>query len=111
MNPADRECVGRIQAGDAEALAEMYDRYAALLHPLALRITGDAAAADEIVYEAWVQVVRRAVPFEPRRGVAATLLSLVRSRALERRRANAKAGGSTADGDGPIEVSAERMEL
>ncbi len=113
MNPADRECVQRLQAGDQGALAELYDRYGALLHPLALRITGDAAAADEVLFETWMQVIRRSVPFEPRRGVAAPLLSVVRTRALERRRANATQGGSRAPApdNGPIEVTPERMEL
>jgi RNA polymerase sigma-70 factor (ECF subfamily) len=112
MNPADRECVERIQAGDQAALADLYDRYAALLHPLALRITGDAASADEVLFETWMQVVRRSVPFEPRRSVAATLLSVVRTRALERRQGGAKPEAANKAGDsGPIEVSPERMEL
>jgi RNA polymerase sigma-70 factor, ECF subfamily len=112
MNPADRECVERLQAGDPEALAELYDRYGALLHPLALRITGNAAEADEALYEAWMQVVRRSVPFDPRRGTAAWLLSIVRARALERRRATAaKGGGAPAPDEGTIEVVAERVEL
>ena len=112
MNPADRECVERLQAGDEQALTELFDRYAALLHPLALRITGNAAEADDALFEAWMQVVRRAVPFEPRRGAAAWLLSLVRARALEHRRASAgmKHATATADG-GPIEVSPDRVDL
>ena len=112
MNPADRECVERLQAGDANALAELYDRYGALLHPLALRITGNATEADESLYEAWMQVVRRSVPFDPRRGVAAWLLSLVRTRALEHRRANAAKGHNPpALDEGTIEVVPERVDL
>ena len=113
MNPADRECVERLQAGDQEALAELYDRYGALLHPLALRITGNAAVADEVLFETWMQVVRRSVPFERSRGVAASLLSLVRTRALERRRTNATSGeaGASAGDGGPIEVVPERVDL
>ena len=68
MNPADRESVERLQAGDREAFVELYDRYGGLLHPLALRITGSAAKADEALFEAWAQVVKRTVPLEPRRG-------------------------------------------
>ena len=112
MNPADRECVERLQAGDQAALVELYDRYGALLHPVALRITGNAAEADEVLFEAWSQVVKRAVPFEPRRGVAAWLLSLVRTRAIDRRRAGLNAGTAAQDREsGPIEVSLERMDL
>ena len=112
MNPADRECVERLQAGDQAALAELYDRYAALLHPLALRITGNAASADEALFEAWMQVVNRNVAFEPGRGVAAWLLALVRTRALEHRRASAGINLVARPGEsGPIEVSPERVDL
>ena len=112
MNPADRECVERLQAGDQTALVELYDRYGALLHPVALRITGNAAEADEVLFEAWSQVVSRAVTLEPRRGVAAWLLALVRTRAIERRRAGISAGAAAQDREaGPIEVSLERMDL
>ena len=112
MNPADRECIERLQAGDPAALGELYDRYAALLHPLALRITGSAAEADEALFEAWMQVVRRSVPFDPRRGAAAWLLSIVRTRALERRHSKAGRGAGVTDGGGgPIEVAAERVDL
>jgi RNA polymerase sigma-70 factor, ECF subfamily len=112
MSPADRECIERLQAGDRDALAELYDRYGALLHPLALRITGNAAEADEALYEAWMLVVRRSVPFDPRRGAAAWLLSIVRKRALERRRANAKkTHAPSASDEGTIEVVPERIEL
>lgn len=112
MNPADRECIERLQAGDQGALAELYDRYGALLHPLALRITGNARTADEVLFETWMLVVRRSVPFEARRGVAAQLLSLVRARALERKHAAPpQADSGASDGDGPIEVGPERMEL
>jgi RNA polymerase sigma-70 factor (ECF subfamily) len=111
MSPADRECVERLQAGDRDALAEMYDRYAALLHPLALRITGNAAEADEAMYEAWMLVARRSVPFDPRRGAAAWLLSIVRKRALEHRSNARKAHAVPAADEGTIEVVSERIEL
>jgi RNA polymerase sigma-70 factor (ECF subfamily) len=112
MHPADRECVERVQAGDGLALAELYDRFAALLHPLALRITGNPAEADEVLYETWLQVCRRSVPFDARRGsVASWLLSIVRTRALERVRSGASANAASGGGDGAIEITQERMEL
>ena len=111
MNAADRECIERAQDGDQGALAELYDRYAALLHPLALRITGNPTAADEVLLETWMLVVRRSVPFEPRRGVAGQLVSLVRARALERRGAVPATAEAAAGDSGPIEVAPERMDL
>jgi RNA polymerase sigma-70 factor (ECF subfamily) len=113
MNPADRTCLERLQSGDAEALAELYDRYGALLHPLALRIVNDPAEADEVLYDVWLRIARRTVVFEPSRGVAVWMVSLVRERALERRRAGSgRSGGGPAPASaGPIEVVPERMEL
>ena len=114
MHPADRECVERVQAGDRGALAELYDRYGALLHPLALRITGNTSDADEVLYETWLQVCGRSVPFDTRRGVVAVwLLSIVRNNALERRRAMAtqESAELPAAQAGPIEVVPERVDL
>src|SRR5258708_34110359 len=99
MHPADRDCVERLQAGDRAALGELYDRYAALLHPLALRITGSAAEADEALFEAWVQVCRRAVPIGPR-GSGATwpLADVARAAAGPRRKPQGPAAGRRAGG-------------
>jgi len=111
MNPGDRACVDRLQAGDQAALGELYDRYAALLHPVALRITGNAADADEALFEAWLLVCRRSVPIAAGGAVSSWLLSIVRDRALARRRAGSSSPGRAAPHDGPIEVSSERVEL
>jgi RNA polymerase sigma-70 factor (ECF subfamily) len=111
MNPADRECVGRAQSGDAEALADLFDRYGALLHPLALRILDDPAEADEVLFDVWLQVVRKSVTLPPRRGVASWMVSLVRERAIERRRSGRRVSNGEPYEDGPVEVMLERMDL
>lgn len=111
MTSVDRECVERVQAGDPAALADLYDRHAALLHPLALRITGNAADADEALFEAWLQVCQRSVSFGAGGSVAGWLLSLVRERSLARRRAEGSQSGDGAGPSGPIEVSPERVDL
>ena len=84
---ADRDCLARIQAGDARALAELYDRYTPLLYPVALRILRRPADAEDALQDAWLQVWKRAETFDPRRGsVAAWLLTVARTRALDRYR-------------------------
>ncbi len=73
-----------MQAGDEKALAELYDRYTPLVYPVALRILRRAADAEEVVQQAWLQVWKGAAGYDAGRGtVAAWLLTVARSRALD----------------------------
>jgi hypothetical protein len=47
--PSDAEALQRVVAGHLPALGELYDRHAGLAYGLALRITGDASDAEEVV--------------------------------------------------------------
>lgn len=84
---SDHECLLRVQAGDTRSLAELYDRYTPLLYPVALRILRSPADAEDVVQEAWLQVWKRSATYDPARGaIVAWLLTVVRSRALDRYR-------------------------
>lgn len=92
MGENDFELTRRLQEGDRGAVAELYDRYAPLLYPVLLRLTGDRAAADEALQETWVAAWREARAYNLNRGtVAAWLLGIARARALERIPAGAPA--------------------
>jgi RNA polymerase sigma-70 factor (ECF subfamily) len=81
----DRSYLLRLQARDEAGLAALYDAYGALLFSVALRIVGRSEDAEDVVQETWLQVWRSAATYDPRRGtVAAWLVTLVRSRALDR---------------------------
>jgi RNA polymerase sigma-70 factor (ECF subfamily) len=83
----DLLCLLRVQSGDTRALAELYDRYTPLLYPVAYRILRSPADAEDAMQEVWLQVWKRAATYDPRRGaVAAWLLTVARSRALDRYR-------------------------
>ena len=87
MNEAerDRRCLERVAEGDSAALAELYDHYADLLYSLALRIVGSASDAEEVLQDSWLQVWRSASRYDPVRGaVGAWLVTIARSRALDR---------------------------
>ena len=89
----DLTCLLRMQAGDTRALAELYDRHAALLYPVCHRILRAEADAEDALQDAWLQVWRRSATYDARRGtVAAWLLAVARGRALERRRSLAARG-------------------
>ncbi len=86
----DRSCMDRVRAGDMRALEELYDRYSGLLYSAALKILGRAADAEEVLQEAWLQAWNRAESYDAARGaVPAWLLTLVRSRAIDRLRTRA----------------------
>ncbi|HTM57758.1 MAG TPA: sigma-70 family RNA polymerase sigma factor [Candidatus Udaeobacter sp.] len=83
----DLRCLLRLEAGDAQALAELYDRYTPLLYPVARRILRSTADAEDALQDVWLQVWKRSATYDPRRGsVAAWLLTVTRSRALDRYR-------------------------
>jgi RNA polymerase sigma-70 factor, ECF subfamily len=81
----------RVGAGDERALAALYDRWAGTVYALARRIVREEAEADDVVEDTFWQVWRQAARYEPSRGsVSAWLLTVARSRALDRRRARSR---------------------
>jgi RNA polymerase sigma-70 factor (ECF subfamily) len=75
---SDRELVQRVAAGDQEAVALLYERYATPAFSLALRVVGDRESAEEIVQEAFLRVWNHAATFDPQRGrFASWLLSII----------------------------------
>lgn len=105
-----------LQAGDQSALAALYDRYSGIAYGLALRITGDATAAEDVVQEAFVSVWKQAPRFDASRGqVRSWLLTIVHHRAVDvvRRRSSRPEralpddASQIADHDAPPAVAAE----
>ena len=89
----DRALVSRIERRDADALALLYDRYAARLNGLASRILGDTGEGEEVLQEVFLYVWRAAASFNGARGtVLSWLVVATRSRAIDRLRARRPGG-------------------
>jgi len=83
----DLAIVRRMVAGEAEALAELYDRFAPLVLAVARRILGGAGDAEEVLQEAFFQAWNQADRYDAARSSVSTWLVLIsRSRALDRLR-------------------------
>jgi RNA polymerase sigma-70 factor (ECF subfamily) len=83
--------IRRVAEGDQSAVGELYDATSRLVYGLALRILSDAGAAEEVTIDVFAQVWRQAASYDPRRGTpSAWLLTLARSRAIDRLRSGAQ---------------------
>ena len=83
----DVELVARLLGRDEAALGELYDRHAAAMYGLALKMLGDGDAAQEIVQDAFLNLWERPGRFDAGRAeLRAYFLVVVRSRSLDRLR-------------------------
>jgi RNA polymerase sigma-70 factor (ECF subfamily) len=87
---ADEELMTLVERRESSAFAVLYDRHGGAAYSLALRIVGDAAAAEDVTQEAFLSLWRTRARFDATRGsVRSWLLRIVRNRAIDalRRRA------------------------
>lgn len=82
------ELLVRAGHGDRAAFAELYDATSAPAYRLALCLTGDPRAADDLLVRSYLEAWRVASRYDPAQGSAARwLLSLVQRLAQEGRAA------------------------
>lgn len=84
VDDADRAVLALVTAGQLDSLQELYDRYRTMAYSIALRITNDAALAEDVVQDAFLGVWRNASRYVEGKGSVKTwLLSIVHHRAVD----------------------------
>lgn len=100
----DETLVAAVSRGDETALGTLYDRYAASIYSLALRITGDRLTAQEVVQDTFLRLWKYAKDFDRARGAfGAWLFAIARRRSLDvlrSRQRQAKVADGTFISDG-----------
>jgi RNA polymerase sigma-70 factor (ECF subfamily) len=79
----DEMLIEAVAQGDQGALSELYDRYAAAIFGLTLKITGQREVAEELTQEVFLRVWRRAGTFSAGRAVAPWLFGIAHNIAVD----------------------------
>lgn len=83
----------RVAKGDPQAFGQLYDQSSTLLFTLAYRILSDRDEAAELLQEVYLEVWRKIAKYDAGRGTPiAWLVTLTRSRAIDRLRSRASRG-------------------
>jgi RNA polymerase sigma-70 factor (ECF subfamily) len=91
----DPALLAKIVKGDHQAFSQLYDHSSTLLYTLAVRILGSREEADELLQDVYLEVWRKIARYDIGRGTPiAWLITLTRSRAIDRLRARAVRGQS-----------------
>jgi RNA polymerase sigma-70 factor (ECF subfamily) len=117
-SPPDQALMRAFASGDSSAGDRLYDRYASRIYGLGLVMLGNEAAAEDLVQDAFVKLLRSAERFDPARGSLDTWVLLVarslaldalRRRVLEARMLDASRPRDESDQEpGPDEVAGTR---
>lgn len=116
MKTDDAELVGRIAAGDETALRGLFARHQTRVFRFVLRLIGNAAVAEEVTNEVFLEVWRNAGKFEGASAAGTWILSIAHHRAvshLRKRREESwdeDAAGALEDAGDDPEVAAQKAD-
>ena len=79
---SDEALVARVAQNDRRALQLLFGRHRQRVYRFALRLVGNAATAEDIVNEVFLELWRRAASFERRAQLSTWLLAITRNKAL-----------------------------
>jgi RNA polymerase sigma factor (sigma-70 family) len=83
----DMALIAKITQQDADALSQLYDRYARIIQAVAFKSLGSIEESEEVVVDVFAQVWRTAERYDPTKARVDTwLFMMARSRVLDRLR-------------------------
>jgi RNA polymerase sigma-70 factor (ECF subfamily) len=82
-SPSDDMLIKQIATGDKSALRVLFTRHQVKVYRFALRITRDAALAEDTMSETFIDAWQHAGRYEGRASVSSWLLGIARHRALD----------------------------
>ena len=105
LSPSSEELMLRVGRGDRQALAALFGRHGRTVHSLCYRLTGDGAAAEDLLQESFLRVLKYGASFDGRSRFSTWLYRLVRNVCMDhlsarqrdehrRRRLRSAAGGT-----------------
>ncbi len=84
VTPSDVDLMTGIQAGDADALSQLYDRYNGIVKALVLRIIHNETEADDLLQEVFLEIWNQAKNFSAQKGKPlGWMVTLTRRRAID----------------------------
>ncbi|MEV4329732.1 sigma-70 family RNA polymerase sigma factor [Streptomyces sp. NPDC049597] len=102
----DRKMQQRLARGEAAALGELYDRFAALVHSQAHRVLEDEEAADQVTREVFGYIWENPDSYDPRQGSMRSWVARLTNRQAVHRLRQSEAAALARGGEG----SAEELE-
>jgi RNA polymerase sigma-70 factor (ECF subfamily) len=102
---SDEALIEAIGRRDRHAMALLYGRHHVRVYRFALRVTGDATLAEDIVSEVFLDVWRHADGFKAKAQVSTWLLAIARNKSLSalRRCSDKQLDGETIDMEDPAD--------
>ncbi len=108
---ADEELMSLVDGKDATAFEAFFDRHGGAAYSLAHRIVGDRDAAEDVAQEAFLSIWRSRAGYDRARGsVRAWVLGIVRNRAIDALRRDARPGVPQLDFDDDAVLEARPAE-
>lgn len=105
------QLVARLRARDQAALNALYERYSNVVYAIAVRILGPAADAEDVVVDCFWQVWQQADNYDTSRGQLRTwIVTIARSRALDRLRAVRRAPVVSVDDEATFVAAAQAAD-
>ncbi len=80
----DGELLTRVLRGDERAMAALFDRYSKLVYSVSLRVLRDAASAEDVMHEIFMQIWRNPHSFLPtKESLGGWLAVVTRNRSID----------------------------